>query len=238
MQTKYTDNRINLGPNGFLVSVLEAVLKCWKVLLVFYLLPISVVCVQTQNIWLLIAAISMFLVLVLFALNVKLSMSANKDMLTGLANKYALTAILEREVSRIGRNSGLLVFFFVDIDNFKKINDTCGHKFGDSVLIEVANRLVAQKRKYDELIRYGGDEFCIVCSQVNNEDDAVQIKNKLNEVLHFYHRAGNEKVLVQSSCGMAIYPTDCEDLQQLIAIADRRMYEQKEQRKLSRMANQ
>lgn len=238
MQTAYTDNSFNLSPNGFLVSILEAVLKYWKILLVFYLLPILVICAQTQNIWLLIAAIPMFLVLVLFALNVQLSMAANKDMLTGLGNKYTLTTILEREASRTSRHSSLLVFFFLDIDNFKKINDTCGHKFGDAVLIEVANRLVGQKRKHDELIRYGGDEFCIVCSQVKNEDDAVQIKNKLNEVLHFYHRAGDANVLVQSSCGMAIYPTDSEDLQQLVAIADRRMYEQKEERKLSRMANQ
>ena len=124
---------------------------------------------------------------------------------------------------------------FIDIDNFKFINDSCGHKTGDAVLVEVATRLLAQKRNYDALIRFGGDEFCVVCSQVKHQEDALAIMDKLNDVLNFCYREGSGDVLVQASCGMAIYPTDTRDLEQLIALADCRMYKQKEQRKLSRM---
>lgn len=99
----------------------------------------------------------------------------------------------------------------------------------------MARRLQEQKRRYDVLIRYGGDEFCVICSQVQEAEDAVRIRAKLKELLHFCYRVGNNEVLVQASSGMAIYPTDTEDLQQLVALADYRMYEQKEQRKLLRM---
>jgi|LGVF01.2.fsa_nt_gb diguanylate cyclase (GGDEF)-like protein len=229
------DNHID--KNDIVWSVLERFLKYWKPLLLSYVLVVSCICLYIDNLWFLIAAIFMFLTALLYAQNVCLSMAANKDMLTGLGNKNSLTLLLEREVGRVIRNGGFLVFLFVDIDNFKSINDTHGHKAGDSVLVEVAKRLLSEKRNYDELIRYGGDEFCIICSQVKNEIDAIGIKDKLSDVLHFCHRVESGDVLVQASFGMATYPTDTEDLQQLIAIADCRMYEQKKQRKLSRMAS-
>lgn len=227
-----------LNKSGFPLAIIYFLSKSWKKIFFFYLVIVSFGSLYLENLWAGAAAISTFLAAVLYAQNIRLSIEVNRDTLTGLGNKNLLTALLEREVSRVDRNGGLLVFLFLDIDNFKNINDTHGHKTGDSVLVAVANRLVAEKRIYDELIRYGGDEFCVICSQVNSESDASRIKHKLSELLHFYHRVENGEILVQASFGMATYPTDTQDLQQLIAIADCRMYEQKDQRKLSRVASQ
>ena len=230
------DNHIVKG--DLFGSVLERFLKYWKPLLVSYVLVISYICLYIENLWFVIAALFVFLTAILYAQNSCLAIAANRDMLTGLGSKNSLTVLLEREIGRVSRSGGFLVFLFVDIDNFKSINDTHGHKAGDSVLVEVANRLRSEKRNYDELIRYGGDEFCIICSQVKDEIDAIGIKDKLSEVLHFCHRVESGDILVQASFGLATYPTDTEDLQQLIDIADCRMYEQKKLRKLSRMASQ
>lgn len=231
MKYTYTVN------SGLIYSVLDSFLQYWKLLFFPYLLGVSFVCIHIEDLWFLVAAIFVFLTALLYAQNVSLAIAANRDILTGLKNKNSLNFLLEKEVGRVDRNGGILVFLFIDIDNFKNINDTHGHKVGDSVLAEVADRLRSEKRNYDELIRYGGDEFCVVCSQVKNESDSIGIKDKLSKVLHFCHRAESGDVLVRASFGMATYPTDTEDLQQLIAIADCRMYEQKERRKLSQMAS-
>jgi diguanylate cyclase (GGDEF)-like protein len=185
--------------------------------------------------WFLIAGFLFLLVVALFEKNRQLSEVANKDLLTGLGNKNSLNTILEREISRIDRKGGFLIFLFLDIDNFKHINDTRGHKAGDAVLVEVARRLKKQKRKYDALIRYGGDEFCVVCSQVQTKESGARIREKLKDILQFWHRGEFGEILVEASFGMATYPSDTEDLQQLVALADYRMYQQKQQRKLLRM---
>jgi len=219
------------------VLVIEFLLKFRRSLLILYAMAMTVACLYLQDLWFFIANILFLLVVALFVRNMQLSTVANKDLLTGLGNKNSLHAVLQREISRVDRKGGFLIFLFIDIDNFKQINDTRGHKTGDAVLVEVARRLKEQKRKYDALIRYGGDEFCVVCSQVQREEDAVRIRDKLNDVLHFCHRSECGEVLVQASFGMATYPSDTEDFQQLIVLADGRMYEQKEQRKLSQMVN-
>lgn len=219
------------------MPVAEIFIKVRRPLFVLYILVILLTCLYIQDFWFFIATILLFFVVDLVGKNIQLSAATNKDLLTGLDNKNSLNAALEREVSRVNRQGGFLVFIFIDIDNFKHINDTYGHKTGDSILVEVARRLQEQKRKYDALIRYGGDEFCVICSQVQVDGDAALIRAKLNDLLHFCYCAGNDDVLVQASSGMATYPTDTEDLQQLVALADYRMYEQKKQRKLARMAN-
>ena len=193
--------------------------------------------VITEDISFLVAALLFFLATALLANNILLSMEAHRDKLTGLGNKNALHLRLQRELSRINRNGGYLTFLFFDIDNFKNINDTYGHKVGDNVLIEVAHRLMAEMRNYDSLIRYGGDEFCVICPQVKNEGDSIKIREKLEEALTFEYRFENHNLFIQTSLGMSTYPLDTTDLQELISIADQRMYEQKSQRKLARVTH-
>ncbi len=220
---------------GNVVLVADVYNKFRRSWLFIYATGISIAGFYIKDIWFLIAAFLSLLVVTLFEKNRQLSEVANKDLLTGLGNKNSLNTILEREVSRINRKGGFLIFLFLDIDNFKHINDSRGHKAGDAVLVEVARRLKKQKRKYDALIRYGGDEFCVVCSQVQTEDGGTQIRDKLADILHFDYQGDFGEIRVEASFGMATYPSDTEDLQQLVALADYRMYQQKEQRKLLRM---
>jgi diguanylate cyclase (GGDEF)-like protein len=204
------------------------IFSCFFLLVVIYS--------QGGDISILIAALSTFLAAVLYAQNIHLSMEVHQDKLTGLDNKNSLSVHLEQEISRVDRNGGYLTLLFFDIDNFKKINDTYGHKTGDGVLIEVARRLMAKMRNYDKLIRYGGDEFCVICPQLKSEADSVRIQKKLHATLHFSHRLKNKEIFIETSLGMATYPSDTENIHDLITIADQRMYEQKKRRKLARVS--
>lgn len=209
----------------------------WKALFFLYFSAIFTLYLHLKDLNFLVAALSCFFSGVLLANNILLTMEVHRDKLTGLGNKIALQIRLQREISRIDRNGGYLTFLFFDIDNFKEINDTCGHKVGDNVLIEVAHRLMAEMRNYDSLIRYGGDEFCVICPQVRNVEDSIKIRNKLEDTLNFLYRCENHNLHIQTSLGMSTYPLDTNDMQELIQIADHRMYEQKQKRKLARIAH-
>jgi diguanylate cyclase (GGDEF)-like protein len=218
------------------ISIVDFILDNTKFLFFSYSLLIGAIYVYIENTSFLIAAFSIFWIAILYAQNIRLSIEANQDKLTGLGNKKSLGIRLEKEISRVDRNGGYLTLLFFDIDNFKVINDTYGHKVGDYVLIEVANRLMAEMRHYDELIRYGGDEFCVICPHLRNENDSIRIRNKLHNALHFVHRTENNEILIEASLGTATYPCDTDNMHDLISIADNRMYEQKKMRKLSRKA--
>lgn len=228
---KYSDKKTIILP------VARFIVNRWRILLFLYISGIFTLYLQNKDISFLVAALLFFLATVLLANNILLSMEAHRDKLTGLGNKNALHLRLQRELSRINRNGGYLTFLFFDIDNFKNINDTYGHKVGDNVLIEVAHRLMAEMRNYDSLIRYGGDEFCVICPQVKNEGDSIKIREKLEEALSFEYRFENHNLFIQTSLGMSTYPLDTTNLQELISIADQRMYEQKSQRKLARVTH-
>lgn len=181
-----------------------------------------------------IASVSFLLAGILFAHNIYLGKEINQDKLTGLGNKNSLYFYLEKEISRVDRHGGFLTLLFFDIDNFKKINDTYGHKIGDSVLIEIGKRLTDKMRNYDKLIRYGGDEFCVICPMLKNERDSDHIQTKLQFILNFRYPVKDTKILIEASVGRATYPFDTESIHGLVTIADQRMYEQKRCRKLSR----
>ncbi len=228
---KYSPKKTSILP------VARFIVGRWKLLFFIYISTVFTLYIQLGERGFLVAALLFFLVTVLFANNIILSMEAHRDKLTGLGNKNALFLRLRREIARIDRNGGYLTFLFFDIDNFKSINDTCGHKVGDNVLVEVAHRLMDEMRNYDSLIRYGGDEFCVICPQVKNEGDSIKIRDKLEESLNFEYRSEKHNLLIQTSLGMSTYPLDTTDLHELISIADQRMYEQKKQRKLARVTH-
>jgi diguanylate cyclase (GGDEF)-like protein len=232
---QFSHNRVT--KENSLQSIVAFISDNAKLLFLSYLLLTGAIYVYLNNFSFLIGAVSAFWIIVLYAKNIRLSRETSKDKLTGLGNKKSLSTRLEKEIARIDRNGGYLTLLFFDIDNFKAINDTYGHKVGDCVLIEVANRLMAKMRHYDELIRYGGDEFCVICPQVKNEADSARIRDKLHSALHFVHRIENNDILIEASLGTATYPFDTDNMDDLISIADSRMYEQKKMRKLSRKAS-
>ena len=225
-----------LNGKFFLWPAIRFIVNYSKILIFSYLFLLIVIYFQAGNLSILIAALSTFIAVILYAKNLKLCIESHQDQLTGLENKNSLIVHLEREISRIKRNGGYLTLLFFDIDNFKSINDTYGHKAGDCVLIEVANRLMGKMRNYDKLIRYGGDEFCVICSQLKSEADSWRIQKKLYEALHFVHVIKNKEISIETSLGMATYPVDTQNVHDLVTIADQRMYEQKKKRKLTRIS--
>ncbi len=143
------------------------------------------------------------------------------DPLTRLYNRR----FLEEKYEYIKRNYDTFVLVFVDLDNFKEINDRWGHELGDKVLIEVAEFFRRNFREYDFVVRYGGDEFCIILVNVDKEKAErilERIKNKFEiEILNFFG------FNLSFTYGVAEYPKDGESLDTLVKIADERMYKHK-----------
>lgn len=153
------------------------------------------------------------------------------DPLTGLNNRRELSKFLLRE-ARESQREGVLALLMLDVDGFKLVNDTCGHFFGDNVLISVANILkLACKKTEAFLSRYGGDEFCIVYPA-----SGEQAVNDLIESIHAYLQAWNqahpEENPIGLSIGYAIFETESGDTpERLIHRADQSMYEVKKAKK-------
>ncbi len=164
---------------------------------------------------------------------VELQKKALYDPLTGLFNRHALIEFLTREIERIKREKGEKLFIiFLDLDNFKQVNDLYGHKKGDEVLKEVAELLKSHFRKYDIVARFGGDEFMVVVrnsSRKNVEEILQKLQKRIEEI---FKRFG-----ISVSYGIAVAPNDGTDLDRLINLADKRMYIMKERHKSKKVDN-
>ena len=156
---------------------------------------------------------------------------AYEDPLTGLGNRLALDIFLDQEIARSQRYHSMVAFLYLDLNNFKPINDTYGHAVGDLVLREVSKRLLAQARDTDKVIRLGGDEFGFVMTDIldlNQVNDVAKrvIKSLEQEINTIW---GNFKI--GASLGIAIYPDDAKDKESLIGHADQAMYINKREQK-------
>lgn len=152
--------------------------------------------------------------------------SALEDELTGLGNKRALHAQLHREAERSLRNNTPLSVILLDLDYFKKINDTFGHVAGDQVLRTMAKTLKAHARQSDACFRYGGEEFLIVLESTQ-QIQAMLVAERLREAIekqNFYF--GNQHIPMTASFGVASYQSG-ELLEGLISRADKALYEAK-----------
>jgi diguanylate cyclase (GGDEF)-like protein len=120
---------------------------------------------------------------------------------------------------------------FIDLDNFKKVNDSEGHEEGDRVLIEVARRLRTTLREQDTLSRHGGDEFVLIIEDVRHQADLAQLANKLCEAIALPITLKGRKHYISSSIGISNYPSDDSDPTALIRKADMAMYRAKKEGK-------
>lgn len=152
---------------------------------------------------------------------------AQHDALTGLPNRVLINDRLEMALARMKRYSTKLALLYLDLDNFKRINDAFGHTAGDELLIEVADRLSGLLRTGDTMARLGGDEFLILLSEVDNIDDVSLIAVRLIENLKqpFYY--GEIEYFISASIGVTIAPEDGNDAVSLIKFADNAMYRAK-----------
>jgi diguanylate cyclase (GGDEF)-like protein len=153
---------------------------------------------------------------------------STKDPLTGLYNRNDLKSQVQRIIASAKRNNNHFAIIFLDLDNFKNINDSVGHHFGDIILTKVATVLRTAIRENDVPARIGGDEFLIVLPEIENERSVIEVVQRIKEQLSKPIIMENERYNVTVSMGVALYPKDGEDFNTLLKNADIAMYEAKE----------
>ncbi|RXE97265.1 EAL domain-containing protein [Pseudoalteromonas sp. PS5] len=150
------------------------------------------------------------------------------DVLTGLPNRTLLLERIEQDIKRMSRTKHQSAVLFIDLDRFKRVNDTMGHEAGDVLLISVAKRLNELLRKSDTLSRFGGDEFVLLLSQITHPDHAAQVADKIVKALSEPFVINGFEVFTGASIGIAILPGDAKDQKELLRLADLAMYKAKE----------
>ncbi|MBL4764264.1 MAG: EAL domain-containing protein [Colwellia sp.] len=158
----------------------------------------------------------------------KILHQAHFDSLTFLPNRFLSLDRLELACEEAKRNNELVALLFLDLDDFKKVNDTLGHDVGDQLLIDAANRLRKVIRSVDTVGRLGGDEFIIILGGLKKIEEAQPIvENLLNQFRKIFVINARE-LLLTTSVGIAIYPNDASDASELLRNADSAMYDAKE----------
>ena len=163
------------------------------------------------------------------AIGIEMSHLAQHDTLTDLPNRILLQDRLHQAIALASRNSSLVGVLFLDLDNFKEINDSLGHAFGDKVLQSVVNSLLTCVRASDTISRLGGDEFVILLSEIKQPGDAGVKAGKILTAINAPFVIDSHKVHITASIGVATYPNDSKDPEDLIKKADQAMYKAKEQ---------
>lgn len=156
---------------------------------------------------------------------------AHHDALTGLPNRRMFEQRLAQALEmsrRTGRSCALL---FVDLDDFKAINDNLGHAMGDAVLQAAARTILGAVRQVDTVARLAGDEFTVLCENVDSEDAAQQIAAKLRQAFEPPLDIHGQPYAVRASVGLSLFPRDAQDAHTLLASADAAMYQAKLQRR-------
>jgi diguanylate cyclase (GGDEF)-like protein/PAS domain S-box-containing protein len=158
----------------------------------------------------------------------KLLQLAFYDPLTGLPNRQLLNDRIEQAIAHGKRSQEGFALLYLDLDRFKDLNDTRGHRFGDQVLTAVSQRLHAALRVSDTVARLGGDEFVILLGNVQHDSAVAEIAQKLIELLKQPIDIGGERIYVGASIGISRFPQDGEDTDSLIMKADAALYRAKE----------
>lgn len=152
---------------------------------------------------------------------------SRRDILTGIANRRALEQHLEQELAKAARYGTEVAVLYLDLDEFKPINDRFGHEGGDFVLRETVRRLVSAVRDRDLVSRVGGDEFVLVVPLAEAGDNCDSLAERISASVRNPIALGDKEIRVGVSVGVAIFPADATTSGELIARADHRMLEKK-----------
>ena len=157
----------------------------------------------------------------------KLYQQANYDQLTGLSNRHYFEDYFQRILSRQKRAGRKLALLYIDLNDFKPVNDTLGHQVGDALLQEAA-AIIAQSIRGDDMAsRFGGDEFVVLLDQVNNKDDVLRVIKRLTEIFSGVEYVAGHTVSLSASIGYSMFPDDGETFEEMLKIADKDMYRSK-----------
>jgi diguanylate cyclase (GGDEF)-like protein/PAS domain S-box-containing protein len=158
----------------------------------------------------------------------RLEFLAHHDTLTGLPNRAMFAERAREAVAHARRHDKTAAFLFLDLDNFKQVNDSLGHEVGDSLLKVIAQRLRSCVRGDDFVARIGGDEFCVLLQDIADPREAAAVAQKLIQELGRPYRVGERQVASGASIGIACVPQDGDDVATLLWLADAAMYRAKQ----------
>jgi diguanylate cyclase (GGDEF)-like protein len=149
------------------------------------------------------------------------------DLLTDIHNRFSLERYLDVQIENARQTAGMFGLIYIDLDEFKKVNDVYGHRFGDLYLQEVASRMKRQLRAADMLARLGGDEFAVLVPVVRNRNEVEEIAKRLETSFDEGYCEGGVVLRGSASVGVAIYPEDGSTKDSLLSKADAAMYVRK-----------
>lgn len=158
----------------------------------------------------------------------KLKFMAHYDALTKLPNRALFADRFTQAIAHSKRNESLLAICFLDLDNFKPVNDHYGHSAGDQLLVEVANRIKSNIRAGDTVSRQGGDEFAILLGSLKSHAECEQALDRVHNALSQPYIIDGHSHDVTASTGVTLYPDDNSDMDTLVRHADQAMYESKQ----------
>lgn len=158
----------------------------------------------------------------------ELEQLAHYDPLTGLVNRNLLIERIEQTIKQSLRDSHVAALLFIDIDNFKRINDSLGRRFGDEVLKEVSSRLKHSVRTTDVIARINGDEFVLLLTSIDSEARAAEISNNILAVMSTPIAYEAEQIFITVSIGVSLVPKDTTEPEAAIKFADLAMYQSKQ----------
>lgn len=158
-----------------------------------------------------------------------LKFQATHDPLTALPNRFLFRERLEQAMLRAFRNGSLVAVLLVDLDNFKDVNDTLGHDFGDELVKLIGGRLREALREEDTVARLGGDEFAVLLPYITDSSCAAQKAQLLLDAIAQPCRIEHHHILISASIGITVYPGDGDDVHGLLRNADMSMYKAKDE---------
>ena len=150
---------------------------------------------------------------------------AYHDMLTGLPTRKLFMEHLVKALAVARRNTTRVAVLFVDLDGFKKVNDTLGHDAGDLLLKKTGERLCGCVRDVDTVARIGGDEFLILLTSLADNDSITEVAERVIQAVALPYKLETLEMNITASIGIALYPDDAESSQKLVKLADLAMYE-------------
>lgn len=161
------------------------------------------------------------------AMSVMAARAPTRDALTGLQNRAALQESMMRGIAHASRYAEKLAFLYIDIDDFRGLNQACGREAGDAVLVETGKRLLASVRGGDTVARLGGDEFAVLVQGLRGAEDAAVVAKKLQRTLSMPYTTRGRRWSASCSIGVSVFPNDGADGDALLRHADTAMFRAK-----------